>query len=66
MKDKGRLRLFACGPAGRLLITRLDRERARGNEVIDEVERGDVIRLAGATAQSDGLRCGRACTVETS
>jgi hypothetical protein len=64
MKDKGRLRLFACGPAGRLLITRLDRDRGPGNEVIDEVERGDVIRMGGATVQSDGLRCGRDCTVE--
>ena len=27
MKDKGRLRFHACGPAGRLLVTRLDRER---------------------------------------
>jgi SAM-dependent methyltransferase len=63
MKDKGRLRFFACGPAGRLLITRLDRDRGVGNELLDEVERGDVIRMGGATAQSDGLRCGRDCTV---
>jgi ribosomal protein RSM22 (predicted rRNA methylase) len=63
MKDKGRLRLFACGPAGRLLITRLDRDRGPSNDAIDEVERGDVIRLVGATAQADGLRCGRECMV---
>jgi len=63
MKDKGRLRFFACGPAGRLLITRLDRDRGPGNEVVDEVERGNVFRIVGTTAQSDGLRCGRDCTV---
>jgi Mitochondrial small ribosomal subunit Rsm22 len=63
MKDKGRLRRFGCGPAGRLLITRLDRDRGPGNEAFDEVDRGDVIRIVGATAQSDGLRCGRDCTV---
>jgi hypothetical protein len=63
MKDKGRLRFFACGPAGRLLITRLDRDRGLGNEIIDEVERGAMIRIVGATAQSDGLRCGQGCAV---
>ena len=63
MKDKGRLRFFACGPAGRLLITRLDRDHVPGNEAVDEVERGAMIRIVGATAQSDGLRCGQECTV---
>ena len=63
MKDKGRLRFFACGPAGRLLITRLDRDRGLANEAVDEVERGAMIRIVGATAQSDGLRCGQECTV---
>ena len=63
MKDKGRLRRFGCGPAGRLLMTRLDRDRESSNALFDEVERGDVIRIVGATAQSDGLRCGRDCTV---
>jgi len=66
MKDKGRSRFFACGPAGRLLITRLDRDRGLGNELLDDVERGAVIRIVGATAQSDGLRCGRDCAVAKS
>jgi ribosomal protein RSM22 (predicted rRNA methylase) len=57
MKDKGRLRLFACGPAGRLLVTRLDRERSPGNQVLDEIERGAVIRIEDGTLQADGLRC---------
>jgi hypothetical protein len=59
MKDKGRLRLFACGPAGRLLVMRLDRERSPSNQLFDELERGAVVDIQGATAQSDGLRCGR-------
>jgi Mitochondrial small ribosomal subunit Rsm22 len=63
MKDKGRLRYFGCGPAGRLPITRLDRDRGPGNEVFDEVDRGDLIRIVGATAQSDGLRCSRDGTI---
>lgn len=57
MKDKGRLRLFACGPAGRLLVTRLDRERSPANQLLDEIERGDVVRMQDGNLQSDGLRC---------
>jgi ribosomal protein RSM22 (predicted rRNA methylase) len=63
MKDKGRRRIFACGPAGRWLVTRLDRERAPANQALDDVVRGDVIRVVGAAAQTDGLRCGRDTTV---
>jgi hypothetical protein len=59
MKDKGRLRLFACGPAGRLLVTRLDRDRSSGNQLLGEIERGAVVSIQAATAQPDGLRCGR-------
>ena len=64
MKDKGRLRLFACGPAGRLLVTRLDRDRSPANQMFDEIERGDVVKVAGAVAQADGLRCGRDTAIE--
>jgi ribosomal protein RSM22 (predicted rRNA methylase) len=64
MKDKGRLRLFACGPAGRLLVTRLDRDRSPANQILDEIERGIVVRITGVAAQPDGLRCGRDTAVE--
>lgn len=57
MKDKGRLRFFACGPAGRLLLTRLDRERSPANRLLDELARGDVVRIEGAQLRDDGLRC---------
>ena len=63
MKDKGRLRFFACGPAGRLLITRLDRDRSSPNQLLDEIERGAMISIAGASAQTDGLRCGSASVI---
>lgn len=59
MKDKGRLRFHGCGPAGRMLITRLDRERSSANQALDTLQRGDVVRLQGAAMQADGLRCGR-------
>ncbi len=59
MKDKGRLRFYACGPAGRLLITRLDRDRSPSNDLFDEVQRGAMVGIQGAVARSDGLRCAR-------
>jgi ribosomal protein RSM22 (predicted rRNA methylase) len=63
MKDKGRLRLFCCGPAGRLLLTRLDRDRSPRNQLLDELERGDVIRIEDATLQGDGLRSTGVCSI---
>jgi ribosomal protein RSM22 (predicted rRNA methylase) len=57
MKDKGRLRCFLCGPAGRLLATRLDRHRSPANRLLDEIERGDLVRIEGAQVAADGLRC---------
>lgn len=64
MKDKGRLRLFACGPAGRLLVTRLDRERGEANTPFDRLARGDTFRITGAEMRGDGLRCTAGTHVE--
>ena len=63
MKDKGRLRFFVCGPAGRVLVTRLDRDRAPANQGYEEIARGDLVRIEGATARPDGLRCTSETTV---
>lgn len=63
MKDKGRLRLFLCGAPGRVLVTRLDRDRCAGNEALDQVVRGDQVRVESPVAQSDGLRCTRETVV---
>jgi hypothetical protein len=66
MKDKGRLRFHACGPAGRLMVTRLDRDRSSGNQALDEIERGAVVHIQGATMQPDGLRCARETVIGAS
>jgi ribosomal protein RSM22 (predicted rRNA methylase) len=66
MKDKGRLRFYVCGPAGRLLLTRLDRDRSEGNRVLDDVTRGQLVRIAGAATLPDGLRCAAETVVERS
>jgi ribosomal protein RSM22 (predicted rRNA methylase) len=65
MKDKGRLRFHVCGPVGRLLVMRLDRDRSPGNQLLDEIERGAVVSIQGATVQPDGLRCGRDSVITT-
>jgi ribosomal protein RSM22 (predicted rRNA methylase) len=57
MKDKGRLRFFVCGLAGRLLLTRLDRDVSTANQALDRCARGELVTLANAVAQADGLRC---------
>jgi ribosomal protein RSM22 (predicted rRNA methylase) len=64
MKDKGRLRFFACGPAGRLQVMRLDRDRGASNQAIDEIVRGDLVRVAGGLLRPDGLRCTAVSSVE--
>ncbi len=64
MVEKGRLRLFGCGPAGRLPLVRLDRDRSEANRGFDEAERGDVIVAADTQAAGDGLRIGPTSRVE--
>jgi hypothetical protein len=45
IEEKGRTRLYVCGPAGRLPVVRLHRNRSDANRAIDEIVRGDVITL---------------------
>lgn len=56
LKDKGRLRLFGCGAAGRLPLVRLKRDRSDANGAFDAAVRGDVITVTGAVPTNDGLR----------
>jgi len=37
--SRGKIELFLCGPAGRRLVTRLDKERTAENEVFGELRR---------------------------
>ena len=64
MVEKGRLRLFGCGPAGRLPLVRLDRDRSDANRDFDEAERGDVLVAADTQVAGDGLRIGPTSRVE--
>jgi SAM-dependent methyltransferase len=61
--EKGRLKVFACGPSGRHPFVRLDRAATTANAAFGRLDRGDVVTIEGATAAADGLRVGEATIV---
>jgi ribosomal protein RSM22 (predicted rRNA methylase) len=56
LPEKGRLKLFACGPTGRHAYVRLDRNESPANAAFTKLERGDVARIAGEVEANDGMR----------
>lgn len=56
LPEKGRLKLYACGPTGRHAFIRLDRHEAPPNLAFGKLVRGDVARIAGETEANDGMR----------
>jgi ribosomal protein RSM22 (predicted rRNA methylase) len=54
--EKGRLKLWGCGPAGRHPLVRLDRQASASNAAFDQLRRGDVATVAGTEVAGDGLR----------
>ena len=65
MPEKGRLRLFVCGPQGRHPLIRLTRFRARENAALDRATRGAALSISGTEPAADGLRVTPASTVTT-
>jgi hypothetical protein len=63
LPEKGRLRLYGCGPAGRTPLVRLNKDRSAANAAIDEVSRGDLVAIENTTPAGDGLRITDATTV---
>jgi SAM-dependent methyltransferase len=66
LPEKGRLRLYGCGPAGRGPLVRLSRDRTPANAPLDQATRGDLITVQGASPAADGLRITRTTTVHPS
>ena len=56
LPEKGRLRLFVCGPTGRHPLVRLHRHRAGPNAALDRIVRGDVVALDSGERAEDTLR----------
>jgi Mitochondrial small ribosomal subunit Rsm22 len=63
LPEKGRLRLFVCGPDGRHQLIRLSRHRSPNNEALDRATRGDAISIQNAAAREDGVRVDADSTV---
>lgn len=59
LPEKGKLRFFGCGAAGRHPLVRLDRDAADRNAAFDSLERGDVVRFGSLVASGDGRRLGK-------
>jgi hypothetical protein len=56
LPEKGRLRLFVCGAAGRQPVVRLDRNHSATNADLDRLVRGDTAQITGTSLAADGLR----------
>jgi hypothetical protein len=56
LEEKGRSRVYGCGPAGRHALVRLDREHSDANAAFDGLERGTAATVEGAGSAGDGLR----------
>jgi hypothetical protein len=65
LPEKGRLKLYACGPTGRHPFIRLDRHRSPSNAAFAGLKRGDTARIENAEPASDGLRILEATLVES-
>jgi hypothetical protein len=63
MVEKGRLRLFGCGPAGRHPLVRLDRHLSARNAPFDTLHRGSITRVTPTELLGDGLRLSPETTV---
>ena len=65
MPEKGRLRLFVCGPQGRHPLIRLTRYRGPKNAALDRATRGAALSIRETEAAADGLRVTPTSTVTT-
>ena len=56
LPEKGRLKLYACGPTGRDPFIRLDRHESPANAAFADLVRGDIARISNPTEAKDGMR----------
>ncbi|MCU0700616.1 MAG: small ribosomal subunit Rsm22 family protein [Myxococcaceae bacterium] len=65
LEGKGRQRYMGCGPEGRVGLALQDKHRTEGNARFFHLQRGEVVRLGGATEEKgDGVGLTDATTVE--
>jgi len=56
MEEKGRMKLWVCGEAGRVLLDRQDKHRTESNAVFDDLQRDDLVTVEGAEERPGNLR----------
>lgn len=64
LREKGKLRFFACGDEGRHALVRLDREETEVNSAFSVLERGDVIEVDVMRSTGEGKRVGKNSKIE--
>jgi hypothetical protein len=63
LEEKGRSRLYGCGPAGRHALVRLTRDRSEPNAALDTIERGDTVTVSDLVEAGDGLRISKKSSI---
>lgn len=64
LEEKGRLRIFGCGPTGRQPLVRQDRDATEANAAFGSLNRGDLVNVGDTREAGDGLRVGPTTTVQ--
>jgi ribosomal protein RSM22 (predicted rRNA methylase) len=57
--SKGKRELYVCGPGGRRLVTRLDKDATPGNEHYEALKRGDCVRFEGLIDEEKRFKIGK-------
>lgn len=57
--SKGKKEFYACGNGGRRLVTRLDKDETAGNEAVERLKKGDIVRLKGPIDEGKRLKIGK-------
>ena len=63
-EGKGRQRVMACGPTGRVGLAMQDKHQNERNRLFAKAVRGDVIRIAQTEPRGDGLSLTENSTVD--
>lgn len=62
--SKGKVEFYLCGPGGRRLVTRLERDGTAANEAFGRLQRGDIVRFEGLVDEGKRHRTGKETRVE--
>lgn len=57
--SKGKMEFYICGPGGRRLITRLDKDKTAKNEALERLNRGAIVVFNGLVDEGRRLKVGK-------